>query len=224
MKKIKKTAIIFLLLFCAATICIAVINTYVISFSKNHILNDSDSETQYDCILILGCGVRADGTPSNMLSDRLRRGIELYKAGIAPKIIMSGDHGQPNYDEVNVMRQIALENGVPAEDIFMDHAGFSTYDSLYRAKAIFEAERIIVVTQKYHLYRALYDARKMGICADGINADYQIYAGQRYRDVREIAARVKDFFACVIKPEPKYLGDIIPVSGDGRVTNDKTEI
>ncbi len=221
MSKLKKTFIICILLFFAATISAAAINIYVISFSEKHIFKSFDKDAKYDCILILGCGVREDGTPSNMLSDRLRRGIELYKLGAAPKIIMSGDHGQKDYDEVNVMRQIALDNNVPAEDIFMDHAGFSTYDSMYRAKAIFEADNIIVVTQKYHLYRALYDAWKLGIDAQGFDSDYHVYAGQKYRDIRELAARVKDFFACIIKPEPKYLGDVIPVSGDGTVTNDK---
>ena len=104
------------------------------------------SEKKADCILILGAGVK-DGKPKPMLRDRLLTGIELYKSGAADKIIMSGDHGRTDYDEVNVMRSFAIEHGVRAEDIFLDHAGFSTYDSVYRAKNIFGAGNIIIVSQ-----------------------------------------------------------------------------
>ena len=132
---------------------------------------------------------------------------------------MSGDHGREDYDEVNVMKSYAVENGVPDSDVFMDHAGFSTYDSIYRAKAVFEADSIIIVTQKYHLYRALYIAERLGVNAVGVSADLDDYSGQLKRDLREIAARDKDFFSCLFKPEPKYLGEKIPVSGDGNITD-----
>ena len=110
--------------------------------------------------------------------------------------------------------------GVPSSDVFMDHAGFSTYESIYRAKEIFEADKIIIVTQEYHLYRALYIAEKLGIEAYGVNADYHTYRGQIMRDVREVLARCKDFANMIFKPEPTYLGEKIPVSGDGNITND----
>ena len=115
-----------------------------------------------DCILVLGCGVRPDGTPSLMLTDRLETGIALYRAGVAEKLLMSGDHGTEDYDEVNTMKRIAKESGVPSADIFMDHAGFSTYDSVYRAKEIFCVEKVIIVSQRYHLPQALYVAEKSG--------------------------------------------------------------
>ncbi len=142
-----------------------------------------------DCILVLGCGLRRDGMPSQMLRDRLDVGIAAYEMGVAPKLLMSGDHGRVDYDEVNAMKRYAMECGVPSEDIFMDHAGFSTYESMYRAKAIFRCERVVVVTQTYHLYRALYDARAMGLQASGISSDARTYARQRYFDAREAAAR-----------------------------------
>lgn len=170
-----------------------------------------------DCVLILGAGVK-DGKPKPMLRDRLLTGIELYKSGAAKKIIMSGDHGRADYDEVNVMRAFALEQGVKAEDIFLDHAGFSTYDSVYRAKNIFGAENIIIVSQKYHLYRALYIAKKLDVNAAGISADLNTYGGQLKRDIREIIARDKDFFKCIIKPEAEIMGDKIPLDGDGSIT------
>lgn len=192
----------------------------VVGSAKNRIITaDEAAELENtDCVLILGAGVR-NGSPTPMLRDRLITGISLYKSGVAPKIIMSGDHGREDYDEVNVMKSYAVENGVPDSDVFMDHAGFSTYDSIYRAKAVFEADSIIIVTQKYHLYRALYIAERLGVNAVGVSADLDDYSGQLKRDLREIAARDKDFFSCLFKPEPKYLGEKIPVSGDGNITD-----
>lgn len=192
----------------------------VVGSAKNRIITaDEAAELENtDCVLVLGAGVR-NGSPTPMLRDRLITGISLYESGAAPKIIMSGDHGREDYDEVNVMKSYAVENGVPDSDVLMDHAGFSTYDSIYRAKAVFEADSIIIVTQKYHLYRALYIADKLGVNAVGVSADLDDYSGQLKRDLREIAARDKDFFSCLFKPEPKYLGEKIPVSGDGNITD-----
>ncbi len=140
------------------------INLFVIASTKENIITEDEAKEikDIDCILILGAGVRGNN-PSPMLEDRLLQGIELYKRGVAKKIIMSGDHGSKNYDEVNVMKNFAIEHGVPSEDIFMDHAGFSSYESMYRAKEIFGVKTAIVVTQKYHLYRSLYIAKRLGI-------------------------------------------------------------
>lgn len=211
-----------------AVICAAVlaggaalaINFYVIAKAKPYILPADEAGSGYDCILILGCGVNGD-TPSHMLEDRLLQGIELYHAGAAPKILMSGDHGKEDYDEVNVMKSFAVERGVKSEDIFMDHAGFSTYESMYRAKAVFGAEKILVVTQKYHLFRAVYDARELGIDACAVASDPRTYMGQLYRSAREVLARNKDFLFTLIRPEPTYLGQTIPIDGDGNLTNDR---
>ena len=175
----------------------------------------------WDCILVLGAGLQPDGSPSPMLRERIDMGIRLYEAGAAPKLLMSGDHGRADHDEVNAMKDAAMADGIPSEDIFMDHAGFSTYDSLYRAEAIFGAERVIIVTQAYHLPRALYIASRLGLEAVGIPCDTQRYAGQLYRDIREVLARDKDFFQCVFLPEPTYLGECIPLSGSGDATNDR---
>ena len=155
-----------------------------------------------------------------MLRDRLVRGVELYELGAAPKLLMSGDHGRKDYDEVNTMKSYAIGEGIPSSDVFMDHAGFSTYESMYRAKEVFAADKIIIVSQKYHLYRALYIADKLGLEAYGVAADGDNYGGQTYREIREILARVKDAVYTVFKPKPTYLGDVIPVSGNGDLTND----
>ena len=116
------------------------------------------------------------------------------------------------------MKQYAIDAGIPSADIFKDHAGFSTYETVYRAKEIFDAQRVIIVTQAYHLYRALYIAEKMGLEAYGVASDYHTYVGQSMREGREILARCKDFAISVWKPEPTFLGDVIPVSGSGDVT------
>lgn len=197
------------------------INAYVCGTTAKQILS-SEKATGWgaECIIVLGCQVKSDGTPSHMLSDRLDRGIELYKMGAAPKIIMSGDHGQTSYDEVNTMKQYAIDAGVPSEDIFMDHAGFSTYETVYRAKAIFGVKKAIIVTQEYHLYRALHIANCFDVDAIGVNADYRTYTGQLKREVREVLARCKDFVTAIYKPNPTYLGETIPVSGNGDITND----
>lgn len=199
-------------------IAVAAINIRMVSYSNSRIGQEIENA---DCILIFGCGLRADGTPSDMLRDRLITGIEAYKNGLADKIVMSGDHGRKDYDEVNVMKAFAVDMGVQSEDIFMDHAGFSTYESLYRAKEIFKADKIICVTQKYHLYRALYIAKNLNIESVGISADIHKYRGEYAREAREVLARTKDFCTSVFKPKPKFLGESIPVGGNGDITNDK---
>lgn len=170
------------------------------------------------CIIVLGAGVYSDGTPSPMLRDRLDTGIALYKAGTAPKLLLTGDNGQVEYNEVDVMLNYALDKGVPKEDIFLDHAGFSTYDSVYRANYIFGVEKAVVVTQTYHLFRALYGCNRMGIEALGVGADQDSYVGSRARELREVLARDKDWAKWILKPEPTYLGDEIPIEGNGTVT------
>lgn len=171
------------------------------------------------CILVLGCSVWADDQPSPMLQDRLDTAIDLYKKGAAPKLLLSGDNSVPEYSEPDSMYQYALSRGVPDEDIFLDFAGFSTYDSVYRARDVFCADRMIIVTQKYHLYRALKIADALGVEAKGVSSDQRQYTGRYYREFREVLARDKDFVKCIFKPEPVFLGEKIPVDGDGRVTH-----
>lgn len=205
------------------TVVVAGINLWVTGSVRERILTweQATALKNVDCIIVLGCGVHSDGTPSHMLEDRLKQGIALYQQGAAPKLLMSGDHGTKDYDEVNVMKGYAVKAGVPSEDVFMDHAGFSTYDTMSRAKHIFGAEKVIVVTQQYHLYRAVYLARAMGMEAYGVPSDYRQYSGQFARDVREVLARVKDFGMAILKPDPTYLGEPIPVDGNGALTHDE---
>lgn len=205
-------------------ICLCVVfslNFYVKGSTKNQILSEEEVAkiANVDAILVLGAGIWGD-KPSHMLEDRLLEAISLYKKGVSSKIIMSGDHGRSDYDEVNIMKEFAIQRGVPSEDIFMDHAGFSSYDSLYRAKEIFDVKKVIIVTQKYHLYRSLYIANQIGIEAYGIPSNPRKYRGQTKRELREILARNKDFIKCILKPNPTYLGEAIPINGSGDLTND----
>ncbi len=218
-----KTVIIFgVALILLLIIVILAINFFVKLSTKNQIIGESDySELgDVDCILVLGAGIWGD-RPSPMLEDRLNEAISLYNKGVSNKIIMSGDHGREEYDEVNIMKDYAIEKGIPSENIFMDHAGFNSYDSIYRAKEIFEAKKVVIVTQKYHLYRALYIANSLGLEAKGVGSDPRTYTNQWKRELREIVARNKDFVSCIFKPKPKYLGDTIPINGNGDVTNDR---
>ena len=215
---------IFLCLCILGVTALTVINSIVKLSTGDQIISSEEAAKleDIDCILVLGCFVKDDGRPSDMLFDRLTRGVELYDLSAAPKLLMSGDHGREEYDEVAAMKQFAIDKGIPSEDVFMDHAGFSTYESIYRAKEVFQADKILIVTQEYHLYRALYIANQLGVEAYGVSSDYHTYVGQFMRDFREMLARVKDCATCIFKPKPTYLGDAIPIFSDGNLTNDDT--
>lgn len=222
---LKKSFKILLVLALAGCLALFLVNLYIIRKERPYFISSEEAAGlgNVDCVMVLGCGVRPDGSPSGMLKDRLDQGISLYKDGVTDRLLMSGDHGRVNYDEVNLMKQYAIDEGVPSEDIFMDHAGFSTYESMYRARDIFQVKKIVIVTQQYHMYRALYLAQAMGMEAYGVTSDPRRYGGQKMRDLRELLARPKDMIYAIVKPKPTYLGDAIPVSGDGNVTNDKEE-
>ena len=223
-KKIKYLIAVALGIITVAAVTVLAMNLCMVLSVRSDMSDSADDfeigSFKADCIIVLGAGVNGS-TPSHMLEDRLLEAIKLYENGAAPKIIMSGDHSRDDYDEVNVMKAFAIERGVPSEDIFMDHAGFSTYESIYRAKEIFGAEKVIIVTQKYHLYRALYIAGELDVKALGVGADPREYRGEIKRQTREAIARVKDMLWCSVKPAPTYLGDKIDLGADGNVTNDK---
>ena len=227
MKKKYKILLILLGAVCALCLLLGVavlsVNAYVKNSTKDQILSRQDAAAleNVDCILVLGCGVWEGGRPSHMLEDRLQEALALYQLGASSKLLMTGDHGREGYDEVDVMKSYAVEAGVASQDVFMDHAGFSTYESMYRAKEIFQAKKVIIVSQGYHLYRAIYIAESLGLEAYGVASDPRSYSGQTARQVREILARCKDVLSCILKPEPTYLGEAIPIWGDGNLTNDE---
>jgi vancomycin permeability regulator SanA len=196
------------------------ISAYVCASVSDRILSlDDAAKLHSDAILVLGARVHDNGKPSGILKDRLITGIAAYKLGASDRLLMSGDHGTEDYDEVNTMKNYALEQGVPSEAIFMDHAGFSTYESLYRARDVFEVKSVVIVTQRYHLYRALYVAERMGLNAVGVASDLGDYSGMPYFTAREILARCKDFCYTIFMPPPTYLGEEIPITANGNLTN-----
>ena len=216
-KRNKIFLFVFLALACVAVLLFVV--TMIVDYHVKHSVekriwkaeNVISEGEDFDCIFVLGCGVRPDGSPSDMLKDRLKTALLLYEFGVSDYILVSGDNGKVDYNEVGVMKTYLVNQGVPEDRIYMDHAGFSTYESLYRARAIFGVEKMVLVTQEYHLSRALYIAKERGIDAVGVAADFHIYSGQQLRDLREVLARVKDFIWCVFEPKPTYLGESIQI-------------
>lgn len=203
----------------AVAVVVAATNIATVATTKDRIVNaEAAAALDADAIVVLGASVFADGTPSGILQDRLDDGIDLYKSGVAPKLIMSGDNSTVSYNEVKAMKDYAVSKGVPSEDVFCDHAGFSTYESMYRAKHVFGAERIVVATQTYHLYRALYAANGLGMEALGVPSDYRAYAHQTQYDIREVPARTKDFFKTLFQVPSTFVGDPIPLNQSGDVT------
>lgn len=197
------------------------INLYVIQDTKNQLVTiESVGDFDPDCVLVLGAGVWEGSVPSPILKDRLDKAIEISQRHIETTLLMSGDHGQVDYDEVNVMKDYAMSAGLNSSDIFMDHAGFSTYESLYRAKSIFNVKKVIIVSQKSHLYRALYIAKALGIEAIGIPAKEIRYGGDFLREIRESLARAKDVVTAFLQPKATP-GERIDIKGNGDLTNDR---
>ena len=176
---------------------VAVVNRAVVWEASRSEIYDCNKEInidkKYDCILVLGAGVRADGTPSHMLEDRLRGAVALYEAGVSDVLLLSGDNSGDDYDEVSAMVRYCLEHGIPENAIVRDDIGFSTSESVYNTVRTLGYRDILVVTQEYHLYRAMYMIKRMGADADGFATDYRAYSMQIKRDVREYVARCKDF-------------------------------
>ena len=208
------------LLFFVITNCIMLMSTHKRVLSIAELSDIEEYKGSFDVIIVLGAGVRPGGVPSDMLRDRLEIGIELYFADYADKMLMSGDHMSHDYDEVGVMKRYATEAGVEENAIYLDHAGLSTYDSIWRLSHIFNAKKVLIVTQSYHLPRALYLAKSFGIEAYGLSADLRPYRAQTYRDIREVLARGKDFAMAFFKPEATYVGDKISLDSDGNLTNE----
>jgi SanA protein len=190
------------------------VNIIITVKSRKYIYSDIDSIPKCYTGIVLGAQVYQLGVPSNFLQDRLDKAIELYKSNKISRFLLSGDHGQNNYDEVNTMKKYLLENGVDTNDIFLDHAGFDTYNTMFRAKEIFEVKDVIIITQNFHLPRAVYIARRLGLGAYGISADKQKYSSLSYLKKREKIANIKAYLELLIHKKPKYLGEKIPITGD----------
>jgi SanA protein len=200
---------------------VVIVNYSVKKASEKFIYSNSkDLPNEYTAI-VLGALVSKTGHLSDFLQDRLDAAIDLYNQGKIKRFLLSGDHGYVDYDEVNAMRFYLIDKGINTEDIFLDHAGFDTYNSMIRAKKIFQVQDAIIVSQRFHLPRAVYIARKLGLNAYGYVADKKVYNSHLRLSIREYLANVKAFVEIMISKNPRFLGSKIPITGDSKLSNDK---
>ena len=207
----------------AAILAVAVANVVTVEATRGQVgtvaqMADRFADDPVDAVVVLGASVYPDGTPSDILADRLEVAVDLYKAGAARAIIVSGDNRSSHYNESDAMKAYCIALGVPSEDIYVDHGGVATYESMYRARAVFGAERIIVATQAYHLYRAMFTADCLGMEAWGVATDKGAYDNQRAYSVREILARTKDFYAALLHLPVDTEGDSASLDESGDLT------
>lgn len=216
--KLKRIAKWLLLLF---FIIYILCNALIYFNSKNFIYRDKSEIPASYVALVPGASVFANGTPSPILADRLDKALELYKTGKIKRFLLSGDHGTRSYDEVNAMRSYMVTKGVPDSIIFTDHAGFDTYSSMKRAHDIFEVDSLTIVTQAFHLRRAVYIARKQGLVAYGYASDMRKYPSINYLKIRESFASIKAVFEVLFHVKPRFEGEKIPIRGNSQKSHDK---
>jgi vancomycin permeability regulator SanA len=219
-KKSKKRNKSILVIIIITLVFISIINIVVVKVADPLIVTTdkayelSSEEGGFDCILVLGASVSQYG-PSPILANRLGKGMELFAMGVSNIMLLSGDNGTIEYNEVQAMKEYVLRNGMEAgltaNNVYLDYAGFSTYYSAVRSKEIFGAKRVVIVTQRYHLYRAVYIAKMIGLDVIGVAAE-DVTQGLVFRGtIREIPARVKDFFLVLFKYTPGIMGDPVPL-------------
>ena len=217
---------VLLLLLCAVLMLglVLTVSGEMVRITRDRVTTAESLQTalmsgEYDCILVLGAGLKGDNiTPSDMLYDRVSVAAELYRLGEGKTpLLMSGDH-TGDYNEVAVMKSLAVELGASSEDVFLDHAGYSTFESIYRAKEKFGAKKIVIITQEYHLHRALHIARELGLEAVGVSADLRNYRGQTRYDAREVLARFKDLFVAAKGEYEGDVGEAVDLKGNGDQT------
>lgn len=208
----KRKLLIFIIILGLLIIgAVSSIDLLISSQSQAYIFSEIEKTPGSQTVLVLGASVYSNKYMSAMLEDRAKAALEIYQKGKAKKILVSGDNRSDDYNEVIVVQKYLLEQGVPKQDIYLDYAGFDTYDSLYRARDIFKVKNIIIVTQGFHLPRALYIARSLGIDAVGFKVDSRKYQNIEYNILREKLANIKAFFDVVLKAKPTFLGEAIPI-------------
>lgn len=189
--------------------------------SRDHIVTDMSQLEEAYTGIVLGASVKPDKSLSLILQDRVDAALLAYKNKKFKKFLLSGDHGDTNYDEVNAMKNYLNDRGVPDEDIFLDHAGFDTYDSMHRARDVFKVKNAIIFTQEFHLPRAIYLGKNMGLNVQGYVADQHEYPGNSRFIRREWLANMKAWMELNIEKSPTYSGKVIPITGDSKESHDK---
>jgi SanA protein len=208
---IKKIAIYFSALFFDLFVITLGINIYIYKTSNDHIYYNLNQVPKSQTALVLGAQVYKNSTMSPIFQDRVQTAYELYQTQKVNKILVTGDNSTAHYNEVSVAKKYLIEKGVPEKDIFLDHAGFDTYDSMYRARDIFQVKSMTIITQEFHLYRAIYLAHSLDHNAIGFASNKQPYKAIRYYKFREKLANIKAFLNVNLKSKPKFLGEVIPI-------------
>jgi SanA protein len=209
------------IIICIVTVIfILIINLIVFWKSDKYIYTNVKEVPECYTAIVLGAFVSKSGYLSDILQDRVDMAIELYKNKKIKRFLLSGDHGRVEYDEVNSMKKYLTDNGIDTQDIFLDHAGFDTYNSMVRANRIFQVKDAIVVSQGFHLPRAIYIARSKGIKAYGIEADKRQYVSINKSRFREVIANIKAFYEVSINKSPRFMGNEIPITGDSKLSYD----
>jgi len=192
----------------------------VVARERAHVYRAIASVPAREVAIVPGARIWDDGQPSMILEDRLQAALELHRAGKVRRILVSGDHSRTEYDEVNAMRRWLVDRGVPSDDVFMDHAGLRTLDTMQRAARVFGVRAAIVCTQDFHLARALYLARDAGIDAVGFVADRRAYPQAVHDQVRETLATAAAVLDVAFGRGPRFLGPRVDLDGDARATHD----
>jgi SanA protein len=202
----------------ATALLVGALNAYVLLSESGDSTDQVARVPDAQVALVLGAYVEPDGHMSQMLADRVQRAEQLWRAGKVQRILVSGDHHTWSYDEPDTMRRALQAAGVPGRDIFTDHAGFNTWDSMVRARKVFGVHSAIVVTQGFHMPRALYLAAHAGLQAHGLTSDLHGYGRQgELSGLREVLARVKAVYQGTTG-EKVLLGPRIAITGDGRAS------
>lgn len=211
----------FFVLSLVSILLVYIINSYFITSTKQYIKNNVNDFNNAYTVIVLGARVYSNGNLSSYLQDRVDKAYELYQKGKVKRFLLSGDHGTKEYDEVNSMKTYLNNKGVPDRDIFLDHAGFNTYNTMVRAVKVFEVKDCIIVSQDYHLPRALYIANRVGLKAQAYSSPSNTLVSNGFNKKREVVARFKSFFEVLLHMKPKFLGEKHPITGDSRTTYDK---
>lgn len=219
MKKIKRFVLVVVALCVVALVVVVITNSNVTAKTDSVIFTELKDVPRTKVAIIFGAGINGD-QPSRYLKDRLDAGISLYKNHKVDKILLSGDNGRDEYDELSVMKLYCQKNGIDTAKIYIDYAGFDSYSTMYRAKYIFNVDTVILVSQKYHLNRCVYLGDKLGIKSFGYSADRGAYPGYKYYAYREKLSVAKAVLDVMRNRKPKYLGKQVDVNGKSNYTKE----
>lgn len=212
-KNIKRIALILFATLALVLVFVYSLSSHIKETTSEYIFAKAEDVPEAYTVIVLGASVKSNGNLSVILKDRVESALQLYHLGKVKRFLLSGDNGTQSYNEPKAMKKYLMERGVNEDHVFLDYAGFDTYDSMYRAAAIFEVDRAIIVTQNFHLPRAVYIARKLGLDYVGYIGDKHVYAHEDSNKKRELLANVKAYLELIFRKEPTYLGEKIPIDG-----------